>query len=53
MTIGDIKLYALNTATVTVTTFTQLEMGLKILLLLLTIGYTLSKWYYLKKKGTK
>ena len=31
-------------------TFTQLELGLKIILLLVTIGYTLDKWYKNNKK---
>jgi len=54
MSLDDIKLYALNTATVTVTTFTHLEMGLKILLLLVTIGYTVSKWIgNIEKKKNK
>ena len=45
----DIKLYAINSLTLGVTTFTKIEMGLKILLLLVTIGYTMSKWFKLKK----
>jgi len=44
MNLNDFKLYAINTATVGVTTFTQLEMGLKIILLIVTICYTVSKW---------
>tara|TARA_R110000803_G_scaffold123551_3_gene191462 strand:+ start:1486 stop:1656 length:171 start_codon:yes stop_codon:yes gene_type:complete len=54
MNLQDLKLYALNTATVGVTTFTQLEMGLKIILLIVTICYTISKWLgniERKKKG--
>jgi len=50
MTVDDVKLYAINSATIGVTTFTRIEMGLKILLLLVTIGYTLSKWTELKDK---
>ena len=48
MTLGDFKLYSINTFALGVTTFTQIEMGLKIFLLLVTIGYTLSKWVKLK-----
>ena len=45
MTFGDFKLYSINTLALGVTTFTKIEMGLKIfLLLLVTIGYTMSKW---------
>tara|TARA_B110000908_G_scaffold142458_1_gene170673 strand:+ start:200 stop:349 length:150 start_codon:yes stop_codon:yes gene_type:complete len=46
---GDIKLYMVNMLTLSVTTFTNIEMGLKIFLLLVTIGYTLNKWIELKK----
>ena len=49
MNISDIKLYAMNAGTLGVTTFTQIEDGLKILLLVITIGYTLSKWIHIKK----
>lgn len=38
-----------NMLTLSVTTFTNIEMGLKIFLLLVTIGYTLNKWIELKK----
>jgi len=50
MSISDIKLYAMNAGAIGVTTFTQIEDGLKIFLLLITIGYTLTKWVKLKKK---
>ena len=49
MSLSDIKLYAMNAGTLGVTTFTQIEDGLKIFLLLVTIGYTISKWVELKK----
>mgnify|MGYP000214940500 CR=1 FL=1 len=50
MTADDAKLYVINSATLGVTTFTTIEMGLKILLLLVTIGYTINKWLELKDK---
>lgn len=50
MSAGDIKLYAINSLTLGVTTFTRIEMGLKIVLLIVTIGYTLHKWTELKDK---
>ena len=50
MSFTDLKLYAMNAGALGVTTFTQLEDGLKILLLLVTIGYTISKWLKLKKE---
>ena len=40
----------INGSTLGVTTFTQIEDGLKILLLLVTIGYTIAKWKDIKKK---
>ena len=49
MTLGDFKLYSINTFALGVTTFTKIEMGLKLLLLLVTIGFTMSKWFKLKK----
>tara|TARA_R110000737_G_scaffold219896_1_gene235820 strand:+ start:42 stop:197 length:156 start_codon:yes stop_codon:yes gene_type:complete len=50
MTAQDIKLYAINSLTLGVTTFTRIEMGLKIILLTVTIGYTVHKWLSLKSK---
>ena len=46
-----LKLYAINTGALAVS-FSQVEVGLKIVLLLVTIGYTVSKWIgmYSKKK---
>lgn len=50
MSLSDMKLYAMNVGTLSVTTFTQIEDGLKIVLLLITIGYTISKWINIKKE---
>lgn len=50
MSLSDIKLYAMNAGTLGITTFTHIEDGLKILLLLITIGYTISKWVNIKKE---
>jgi hypothetical protein len=49
MDIQQMKLYVINASTLGVTTFTNIEMGLKILLLVVTIGYTVDKWIKLKK----
>ena len=49
MNLSDVKLYAMNAGALGVTTFTQIEDGLKIFLLLITLGYTISKWVELKK----
>ena len=53
MTSEDLKIYAINSATLGVTTFAKIEMSLKILLLLVTIGYTIHKWLEIKKKNNK
>jgi len=45
----QLKLYIINASTLGVTTFTTLEMGLKIFLLVVTIGYTITKWYKIHK----
>jgi len=50
MTPEDLKLYVINSATLGVTTFANIEMTLKIILLLVTIGYTVSKWVEMKRK---
>jgi hypothetical protein len=39
----DLKLYAINTVVLALT-MTEIELGLKIILLICTIGYTISKW---------
>jgi len=51
MDLQQLKLYFINGSTLGVTTFTNIEMGLKIVLLLVTIGYTVSKWVDLKKQN--
>jgi hypothetical protein len=49
MDIQQMKLYIINASTLGVTTFTNIEMGLKIFLLIVTIGYTVDKWIQLQK----
>lgn len=49
LSMGDIKLYALNGGTLAVS-MTEIELWLKIFLLAVTIGYTLSKWHEIYKK---
>jgi hypothetical protein len=50
MVLQDLKLYLLNAASFTVATFDWIEPALEVLLLLLTIGYTIHKWWNLNKK---
>lgn len=55
MDLGDIKIFTLNTVTLGLTTFSNIEMGLKIILLITSIGYTIVRWFNLHKSngGTK
>ncbi len=46
----SVQVTAINTTVFSIATFTNLEMILKILLLLVTIFYTADKWYYNKKR---
>lgn len=50
--IETLKIYTMNTGAMAIS-FTQIEMALKLILLLLTIGYTATKWYELYKKNNK
>ena len=50
MSLNELKLYAINCSTLGVTTFAQIEDSLKIILLLVTIGYTITKWKDIKKE---
>tara|TARA_R110001632_G_C11198141_1_gene402875 strand:+ start:592 stop:747 length:156 start_codon:yes stop_codon:yes gene_type:complete len=46
----NIKLYIINGSTIGLTTFTHIEDWLKIILLVVTIGYTITKWFKVKKE---
>lgn len=48
MNLTDLKIYALNGGAL-VFSFTQVETILKIIVLLLTIGYTIQKWWLMNK----
>ena len=48
MNLTDVKVYTFNSLTMMVT-FTDVEMALKILLLIASIGYTLQRWYMMNK----
>jgi hypothetical protein len=52
MDVQDVKLYTVNLATMAIT-MTQIEMFLKIFLLLVSIGYTLTKWYEVHNRNNK
>jgi len=49
MSLTDIKLYSANVAAFGVSCSDWLEPTLKILLLAATLGYTLNRWYVLRK----
>ena len=53
MDLNSFKLYIINLSAITVSTMDILEDSLKILLLLVTIGYTAQKWYELKRRNKK
>jgi len=46
---SDIKLYTFNTATLGIS-MTDLDVALKLTLLIISIGYTLQKWYVFNEK---
>jgi len=46
----DLKLYFLN-AFAMIVSFTEVDMFLKLLLLVVSIGYTINKWYNLRNKN--
>ncbi len=48
--LSDIKLYILNALSFGITMMDWLEPVLKILLLIVTIGYTVHRWTILKNK---
>jgi len=50
MNLQELKLYLINGSTLGVTTFTQIEDWLKIILLVVTIGYTISKWSKVRRE---
>jgi len=49
MATGDIKLLASNILTLAIS-MTHIEITLKVVLLLVSIGYTVTKWVKLKEK---
>tara|TARA_R110000851_G_scaffold9169_1_gene34409 strand:+ start:1361 stop:1513 length:153 start_codon:yes stop_codon:yes gene_type:complete len=49
MAVEDIKLLAVNALTLAIS-MTHIEVTLKVILLLISIGYTVTKWVKLKEK---
>lgn len=52
MTLTDLKIYTLNTA-VLLTTLSKIEPFLKVILILISIGYTVDRWWVLNKNRNK
>lgn len=50
MSLNELKIYVINGSALGLTTFDHIENGLKIVLLLVTIGYTIAKWKDIKKE---
>tara|TARA_B110000977_G_scaffold200383_1_gene290691 strand:+ start:2878 stop:3030 length:153 start_codon:yes stop_codon:yes gene_type:complete len=48
MKLIDLKIYGLNGVAMALN-FAQIEIGLKILLTIVVIGYTIQKWYLMNK----
>jgi hypothetical protein len=49
MDINSFKVYALNLSAMTISTVDGIELTLKLMLLVVSIGYTLQKWHQLRK----
>lgn len=52
MSFGDVKMYALNISSLVIS-ISNVDVGLKIILLLLSIGYTINKWILLRNEKNK
>ena len=50
MDLTSFRVYMLNLSAITVSTFDILEDSLKIILLVVSIGYTVQKWYEIRSK---
>ena len=46
----SLKIYSINLSAMTLSSLNAVEDSLKILLLVVTIGYTVQKWYEMRKK---
>ena len=52
MNLTDFKIYGLNIGAFALS-LTELELFLKIAVLLISIGYTINKWYLMNQKNNK
>lgn len=51
--VPDIKLYTFNSIALITPMTTILEVVLKVSLLIVTLGYTVQKWYFMNKENKK
>jgi hypothetical protein len=49
----SLEIAAVNGTVLSVTTFTNIEIALKIILLVVSIAYTIDKWYSQKKRSNE
>lgn len=52
MNLNDLKIYGLNFSSLAIS-MTNIDLILKLTLLVVTIGYTIHKWYLMSKKNNK
>lgn len=52
MKLLDLKIYGLNGLAMAIN-FTSIEVGLKIVLTLVVLGYTIHKWYIMSQNNSK
>lgn len=50
LSISDVKLFSANSAALAVS-YTTVSESIKLLILLLTLGYTINKWYIMVQKN--
>ena len=52
MSVTDLKIYCLNLTTLGIS-FTQIDILLKVILVAISIGYTLHKWFLMYEKNKR
>jgi len=52
LSITDLKIYAIN-AIAMVINFANVDLGLKIILTIVAIGYTINKWWFMVQEKRK
>ena len=52
LSITDLKIYAINSIAITINS-ANVDLGLKIILTIVAIGYTINKWWYMVQEKRK